>query len=661
METFGLTDLGYSIFLDRYSHKDPHAAQNVKVGHTVLVVKDQKRLIATVTNLTQTEATVKYTISEEIETVPRSNLDLPLELDPKQMHQRVATAIASVEQNPQHWESEFKWLLDGWKFVPAGRILSSAGTPYQLTAFNCFVLNSPKDSRGGIVDNLKNMIELMSRGGGVGQNLSSLRPKHAYVRGVNGRSSGPVSWAELYSTATGLIEQAGSRRGAAMLMLADWHPDIFDFVASKREAGHITNANISVCFSDQFMEQVRLGGDWVLRFPDTTYPDYNETWDGDIFGWEAAGKPVIEYRTIKAQELWDAVIESAHASAEPGVFFIERANKMSNSNYYEGGKIIATNPCAEEPLSAWATCNLGAINLAQFATGVGTVHWTLLAKTVELAVRFLDNVIDWSPYHFEENRQQALNERRVGLGTMGLAELMIQCGVRYGSKEGQQFADKLYQFIAKQAYWASINLAKEKGSFPKFNANGFLYSGFMQCMEESFHNEIRQHGIRNVTLLTSAPTGTTATMLNTSTGIEPFYALTWWRQSRLGWAEEKLPLLSRFGDDLPDYVVTAMQLSPNEHVMMQAAAQRWIDAAISKTVNVPNHWTVDQVKEVYQLMYDSGCKGGTIYRDGSRGEQVLHLEKPKETLTCTECGEVVEESTCDVPCTHCGFMGCAVS
>ncbi|MEL6525848.1 MAG: adenosylcobalamin-dependent ribonucleoside-diphosphate reductase, partial [Chloroflexota bacterium] len=527
-------------------------------------------------------------------------------------------------------------------------------TDQELTFYNCYVIPSPEDSREGIMQTLTHMTEIMSRGGGVGINISTLRPRHSYVKGVNGRSSGAVSWGGLYSFVTGLIEQGGSRRGALMLILNDWHPDVFDFINSKRQAGQITNANISVGVSDALMEAVKNDGDWDLVFPDSSDPDYDELWDGDLDTWVAAGRKVVHHDTIKARDLWNAIIESAWASAEPGVWFRERSNKMANSWYFN--PLISTNPCGEQPLGAWSVCNLGAVNLSRFYDAEkNDVAWEELDRTVRVATRFLDNVINTTPYFFQQNEDTQLNERRVGLGTMGIAELMLDCGIRYGSDESVDFIDKVYGAITTAAYETSVELAKEKGAFPMFDAEKYLESGFMQSMPEHVRDAVREHGIRNVTLLTQAPTGTTGTMVNTSTGIEPFFSWKYYRKSRLGLHEESVPVVERFYEDnpdaeaLPDFFVTAMDLAPEEHVKVQGAFQRWIDSAISKTCNVPNEYTVEQVSDLYQLMYDLGCKGGTIYRDGSRNEQVLMLKKDDEeeteTKTAPEATNVQEQVT----------------
>ena len=794
------------------------------------------------------------------------------------------------------------------------------------------------------------------------------------------------------------IYTSNSRRGALMIILNDWHPDVFDFINSKRQAGQITNANISVGVSDKLMEAVKADGDWELVFPDTSDADYDELWDGDLTTWIASGRKVMPYKTVKARDLWNAIIESAWASAEPGVWFNERSNKMANSWYFN--PLISTNPCiagdmrihtdeglvqarelfdeeteisvaidgrfgleqhvtpatrvfmsgikpvyrlqtkegyylratrdhrimtprgwvelgdlnpgdkihilnrkggfgrdgserlgrilgwlvgdgtikadravlsffgeekkelapmfaeyvndivepltervgrtytvgvvdikdrdearvrsqrlrtlveeyglvenkhqvpevvfkgteamqrgflqalftadgsvqyfkekkvasvrlacnhvemledvqmllanfgiasriykerrkagyrnlpdgkgglksywceaqhelvisrsnmsvfrdeigfilerkqeqlndlladytqgpraesfvakvesivedgyeevfdlteplshsfvsqsivisncGEQPLGAFSVCNLGAINLSKFYDAdKNDVKWDELRQTVRYATRFLDNVIDTTPYFFDENQVVQMNERRVGLGTMGIAELMLKLGIRYGSDESVDFIDNVYQLIATTAYEMSSDIAKEKGAFPKFDNEKFLESGFMQQMPETLREKIRSDGIRNVTLLTQAPTGTTGTMVNTSTGVEPFFSWVYYRKSRLGLHEEQVPIVQEWYDanpdaeELPDYFATAMDLAPEDHVKVQGAFQRWIDSAISKTCNVPNEYTVEQVSELYQYMYELGCKGGTIYRDGSRDEQVLMLK-----------------------------------
>lgn len=627
-----LSELGEKIFLDRYAVKDG-LKSSLRVGDTVIVcvnLKTGQREIGTVKAY---DAEIKeVTVGLRDGTVEKralEHVDKPLETKPEEMMRRVANAIAQVEKTDDlraEWVEKFTELMDDWKYVPGGRIFTGAGSGVPLTYYNCYVIPSPQDSRGGIFETLGHMAEIMSRGGGVGINVSSLRPRYAYVRGVNGRSSGAVSWASLYSFVTGLIEQGGSRRGALMLILNVWHPDIIDFVTSKTQAGRITNANISVGITDDFMQAVKDDADWEMVFPDIADERYQTEWDGDLQKWKEKGGRVIVHKTEKARIVWNMIIECAHKSAEPGVLFIDRYNKMSNSHYF--ARIFCTNPCGEQGLPAWGVCNLGHINLAKFADQTAhSVKWDELRETVCRAIRFQDNVIDATPYFFEENKKQQLSERRVGMGTVGLAELLICLGIRYGNEESMQFIDKLYKFIAEEAYLASVDLAKEKSPFPQYDER-YLESGFMRGMTPRVREAVRQHGIRNVTLLTQAPTGTVGTMVGTSTGIEPFYSWVYFRKSRLGVHQEHIKIYQEWldahpGETVPDYFVNAMELTPEEHVRVEAAIQRWTDSSISKTCNVPAEYTVEQTLKLYELMYELGCKGGTIYRDGSRDEQIL--------------------------------------
>jgi ribonucleoside-diphosphate reductase alpha chain len=643
VENNTLNELGQKIFLDRYALKDMRK-RTLSVDDTVIVCVDAasgQREIGQVVDLDESAAggagRVKVVLRDGVSVECLiEHIAKPIETDPEQMMERVARGIAAVEgEQADDWCEKFRWLLKGWKFVPAGRILTAAGTDQHLTFYNCYVVPSPKDSRRGIVDTLSQMMEIMSRGGGVGINVSSLRPRHSYVKGVNGRSSGSVSWGALYSFVTGLIEQGGSRRGALMLILNCWHPDVLEFVNSKREMGKITNANISVGITDTFMDAVHNNADWDLVFPDSSDAEYETFWDGNLEKWKAAGKQTVVYKTVKAREIWDAIIQSAWASAEPGVFFIERANKSSNSWYYDSGYLGCTNPCGEQPLPGFGVCNLGAINLSKFVSD-GDVAWDDLGKAVRYAVRFLDDVIDATPYFFDENYAQQKAERRVGLNTMGLAEMLIRLGIRYGSEESVLFIDRLYRFISRESYHASTEIAAEKGPFPMFDADKFLESGYMREMPEDVREAVREKGIRNVTLLTQAPNGTIGTMVGTSTGIEPFYFWNYMRKSRLGKHEERVKVLEEWqrahpGEPLPPFFVTAMDLSPEEHVKVQAAIQRWVDSSISKTCNLPSAYSIDQTREIYELLYRLGCKGGTIYRDGSRDVQVLNLKEEDKT------------------------------
>ncbi|WNQ09685.1 adenosylcobalamin-dependent ribonucleoside-diphosphate reductase [Paenibacillus aurantius] len=641
-----LEGLSEKIFLDRYAMKDADT-NNTKVGDTVLVLtKDDPKFpakeVGEIVRREGKNVTVKLRSGELFESTIEK-LTLNKESTPEQLWDRLAKAMASVEATPEkqkEWTEKFRYLLEDWKLVPGGRIAAGADASDELTLFNCYVVPSPHDSRGGIMATLSEMTEIMSRGGGVGINLSSLRPRRAVVKGVNGSSSGAVSWGGLFSYTTGLIEQGGSRRGALMLMINDWHPDLLDFITVKQTMGQITNANLSVCVSNDFMKAVKEDLEWELVFPDTKDETYDATWDGDLAKWKAAGKAVVPFRTVRAREVWHTIIESAWKSAEPGVVFMEYYNQMSNSWYFN--PIICTNPCGEQGLPAWGVCNLSAVNLSRFYDEENhDVAWEELGRAVRYSTRFLDNVIDKTPYHFEENRINQQGERRIGLGTMGLAELMIKLEVRYGSPESLDFLDKLYGFMAKEAYLASAEIAEEKGSFEHFIADKFLQSGFMKNMVSVYPEvgaAVQKKGMRNVTVITQAPTGSTGTMVGTSTGIEPYFAFEYFRQSRLGFDKQYVPIAKEWmdqhpGEELPAHFVTSMDLSAENHIRVQAAIQRWVDSSISKTANCPADFTVEETERLYELAFDLGCKGVTIYRDGSRDVQVLSTEKKEEKKT----------------------------
>ncbi|OXM16828.1 adenosylcobalamin-dependent ribonucleoside-diphosphate reductase [Paenibacillus herberti] len=646
-----LEGLSEKIFLDRYAWKkaDP---KETKVGDTVLVLtKDDPKFptkeVGEVINRSGNKATVRTRSGAVVES-DVEKLTLTAEKTPEEMWNRLAKAMSSAEPDAERqklWEERFRYILEDWKLVPGGRIAAGAGASDELTLFNCYVIPSPHDSRGGIMQTLAEMTEIMARGGGVGINLSSLRPRRSVVAGVNGSSSGSVSWGGLFSYTTGLIEQGGSRRGALMLMINDWHPDLMDFITVKQKMGEVTNANLSVCVSNGFMKAVKEDGEWELVFPDTKDPLYDEHWNGDLAAWRKLGGTVLPYHTVKAREVWATIMESAWKSAEPGVVFMEYYNDMSNSWYFN--PIICTNPCGEQGLPAWGVCNLSAINLSKFYDeSRHDVDWEELGRVTRWSVRFLDNVIDTTPYHFEENERNQKNERRVGLGSMGLAELMIHLGIRYGSPESLEFLDRLYAFIARESYLASAEIAAEKEAFPAFDAELYLQSGFMKNIVERFPEvgeAVRSKGIRNVTVLTQAPTGSTGTMVGTSTGIEPYFAFEYFRQSRLGFDKQLVPIAQEWkdahpGETLPEHFVTAMDLSPEDHIRVQAAIQRWVDSSISKTANCSADFTIEETTRLYELAYDLGCKGVTIYRDGSRDVQVLSTAKEEKSAEAGESG-----------------------
>ena len=589
-----------------------------------------------------------------------------------QVAQRVANALAEVEPEDKRSEYAHRYFqaMKDFRVIPAGRILAGAGTGSDLIFYNCTVIpvesNDPvygNDSRQGIMDTISKIVEITSRGGGVGINWSVLRPKGAYVRKVHGKSSGSVSWMEAASAVAHQVEQGGSRRAALMFMLWDWHPDLLEFINVKRDLTKIEHANLSVAVSDRFMEAVEKDVDWIWRFPDTSHPRYNEVWTGNLSRWEEQGLPVIEYgldeagnvvqggKAVRARWLWERITEAAHASGEPGVVFLDRYNKQSNLSYRE--EIISVNPCGEQGLGPYGVCNLCSINLVAHVKEAGgryDIDYPLLKESVHAAVRMSDNVIDINHYFMPQHEEvQRRGARRVGIGTMGLADMLILLKVRYGSDASLEIIDKVYSLIAKEAYRASVELAQERGAFSWFEKEPYLNSYFIRKLPQDIREGIARHGIRNAMLLTQAPTGTTSILAGVSSGIEPVFSFSYTREDRTGihkirhWLVERLEQEGegdagetaggtpgsqqaagegtagdRTGDNLPDYYVTALELSPEEHVRVQAAIQKYVDSSISKTVNAPNSHTVAQVDNLFKMAYDMGCKGIAYFRTGSR-------------------------------------------
>ncbi len=595
------------------------------------------------TDLQKTIFTDRYSLKNE------TNGE-PMEEYPEQMWLRVAQGVAQFEPTlklQKEWEPKFFDVMKNFKFVPGGRILSGAGTGYEVTFFNCYVIPSPSDSRGGIMENITQTVEIQSRAGGVGVNLSSLRPRGARVRKVNGTSSGPVNWASLYSTANhDVIQQGGSRRGALMLMLNDWHPDVKEFIKVKEDLTKIPGANLSVCVSDTFMEAVKNDAEWELVFPDfANEPDYDELWDGDIDAWKEKGKKVVVYEVVKAREIWDMIADAAWKSAEPGLHFIERSNKRSNTWYFE--KLIATNPCGEQPLGAWSVCNLGAMNLSAYVNEQGDFDYDSLGKDSQVAMRFLDNVVDANFYFYKETQDQQMKIRRTGLGTMGLGDALIKMKIPYGSDQSIPVIEKIYRTIRDNAYFSSSAIAEEKGAFPAFDREKYMNGHFIKQLPKYVRKQIAKNGIRNAVLLTQAPTGTTSLLSGVSSGIEPIYNFEFIRKDRTGERTIYHPLFEEWKKNhpeeaRPDYFVCAMDLSPEEHLKVQAKIQEFTDSSISKTVNAPNDFTVEDVKRLYTLAYEWGCKGITFFRDGSRAGVLENVKEEKKDEKVEERQEPVE-------------------
>lgn len=594
--------------------------------------------------------------------VRRDESGNPIESNVDETFRRVADAIAD-----DVWEADdFYSILQDFRFVPGGRILAGAGAEAEKTFYNCYVIpietsarrhnrnvgffkrnDHGSDSREAIFDTINVMVNIMSRGGGVGINWSVLRPQKSYLKTVSGTSSGPVGWMNVASTAVGEVEQGGSRRGAAMFMLNDWHPDLLRFIDEKRDPRKITNANVSIAVSDAFMEAVRSQADWTFRFPDTTHPEYDAEWDGDIDKWLAASRPVVEYGTRPAREVWDLLTRAAHASGEPGLVFIDRYNEQSTAASIE--KIISVNPCGEQGLGPYSVCNLGSVNLYPFVRVDGgaeedagrraSFDWEAFRDTVAKSIRFLDNVVDRTVYFIPETKQQQMKLRRIGLGTMGLADALVALGIRYGSEEAVEFTSDVYRTMKDVSIETSMRLARQKG--PALGWSHSMWDRPYLAEYRKRHPEIdvdTDYGLRNLFLLTQAPTGTTSLFAGVNGGIEPYYSIRTFRSDRTGdhWVYPKA--IESLDDTmaLPDYVVTSEQVTVEEHIRMQAAAQKWVDSSVSKTINAPKDQTVEETAEAYWMAYDQGLKGIAYYRDGSRTVQVLYSSDPNERIAQLE-------------------------
>ena len=542
----------------------------------------------------------------------------PIDVTVEDTWRRIAKSLASVEADPDAWEKKFYAALEDFKYLPAGRITAGAGTARSVTLFNCFVMGTVPDSMGGIFDMLKEAALTMQQGGGIGYDFSTIRPKGAAVQGVAADASGPLSFMDVWDAMCRTIMSAGSRRGAMMATMRCDHPDILDFITAKSDPARLRMFNMSVLVTDPFMEAVKADGSWDLVFNGKTYG------------------------TVQARELWDQIMQSTYDYAEPGVIFIDRINQMNNLNYCE--TIAATNPCGEQPLPPYGACLLGSVNLARLVTDPFEADAALdevaLNDLVGTAVRMMDNVVDASKFPLEAQAQEAAAKRRIGLGVTGLADALLMMGLRYGSEEAARQTDRWMHAIARAAYLASVDLAREKGAFPLFEADKFLASGAMQDMDADVCDAIREHGIRNALLTSIAPTGTISLYAgNVSSGIEPVFAYAYTRKvlqkdgSRT--EEEVVDYAVQMwrdlkGDaELPDYFVNAQTLAPLDHVRMQAAAQKWIDSSISKTINCPEDISFEDFKEVYMEAWDTGCKGCTTYRPNDVTGSVLSVSEEK--------------------------------
>ncbi|MBS9715784.1 adenosylcobalamin-dependent ribonucleoside-diphosphate reductase [Pseudohalocynthiibacter aestuariivivens] len=560
----------------------------------------------------------------------KSSDGTPVDATVEDTWRRIARSLAKVEKDPAVWEEKFYTALEGFKYLPAGRITAGAGTDRSVTLFNCFVMGTIPDSMGGIFDMLREAALTMQQGGGIGYDFSTIRPKGADVLGVAADASGPLSFMDVWDAMCRTIMSAGSRRGAMMATMRCDHPDIEDFITAKRDPARLRMFNVSVLVTDSFMEAVKANKSWDLTF------------NGKI------------YHTVEARDLWNKIMQSTYDQAEPGVIFIDRINAMNNLSYCE--TIAATNPCGEQPLPPYGACLLGSVNLARLVYAPfakkASLDQEALSELVATAVRMMDNVVDASRFPLPQQAQEAQTKRRIGLGVTGLADALLMVGLRYGSEEAAEQTERWMKAIARAAYLASVELAKEKGAFPLFDAEKFLATGHMMEMDEDVRAAIREHGIRNALLTSIAPTGTISLYAgNVSSGIEPVFAYAYTRkvlQKDGSRTEEEVVDYAvqlwreKFGDkELPDYFVNAQTLAPMDHVRMQAAAQKWIDSSISKTINCPEDISFDAFKDVYMAAWDSGCKGCTTYRPNDVTGSVLSVSESSENVPEAETGAEV--------------------
>lgn len=574
----------------------------------------------------------------------RNESGVPVDKTIEDSWRRIATALAEPEQDKAVWADRFYHALEDFAFLPAGRIIAGAGTKRNVTLFNCFVMGTIPDDMGGIFEHLKEAALTMQQGGGIGYDFSTLRPKGAPVKGVGADASGPLSFMDVWDAMCRTIMSAGSRRGAMMATMRCDHPDIEAFIAAKREPGRLRMFNLSVLVSDAFMQAVKDDAPWNLMF------------NGTVF------------KTIAARELWDQIMRATYAYAEPGVIFIDRINRRNNLHYCE--TISATNPCGEQPLPPYGACLLGSINLTRLVSDpfeeTARLDLARLRELVATAVRMMDNVIDVSRFPLEAQTHEARGKRRIGLGVTGLADALIMCRARYGSKAAIALTEQWMREISRSAYLASAALAAEKGPFPLFDRDAYLAGETIREMDADVREAIAEHGIRNALLTSIAPTGTISLLAdNVSSGLEPVFSFTYTRRILQNDGTRKEEEVSDYAyrlfrrlkgetAPLPEYFVDAQTLRPSEHVVMQAVVQKYIDSSISKTINLPADIAFEDFKEVYAQAYALGCKGCTTYRpneitgsvlevkkDAEEGQQELPLDEPAARPDRYEAGGVV--------------------
>jgi len=559
---------------------------------------------------------------------------------------RVAAALAAAEPNTTAWQTKFRAVLDGFRFLPAGRILAGAGTGRETTLANCFVMGFIEDSIDGIFEALRESALTMQWGGGIGCDFSTLRPSGTAAAARGAIASGPVSFMRIWDAMCGTMMSTGARRGAMMGTLRCDHPDIETFVDAKRDAGALRNFNLSVQVTDAFMSAVAADDGWTLCFPLDGKAAAGETVER---GWSGRDGPVPcrVYRRVSARALWRRIADAAYDCAEPGVLFVDRINRLNNLYYCE--QITSTNPCGEVPLPPNGACNLGSINLAAFVrapfTPVATLDLEGIATTVETAVRMLDDVVEASKYPLPEQARVARATRRLGLGVTGLADALIMLGLPYDSPQGRAMARHALESIRDRAYWTSTALAAEKGSFPAFRRDAYLASAYVEALPLGIRDRIATYGIRNSHLLAIAPTGTISLLAdNVSSGIEPVFAATAERRvldeagnaavhPTIDYAYALWKREERHG--LPPSFVTAEELAPRAHLDMLAELQPIVDNSISKTINMAENVSRETFAEIYDRAYQAGLKGCTVFRPNPVTGAVLAHDASARTRCCT--------------------------
>ncbi|MFN3285726.1 MAG: adenosylcobalamin-dependent ribonucleoside-diphosphate reductase [bacterium] len=547
------------------------------------------------------------------------------EFTPEQMWDRVAGFVARAEGDRPTWRACFRELLAGFRFVPGGRILFGAGNPRRVTLFNCYYVPIREDSVAGITRWMVEAARTYAAGGGVGTNVDVLRPRGAATASAGLVASGPVSFMEVFSALTGVMGSVEGRRGALMMTLRVDHPDVLEFVRAKSDPQRIRvqHANVSLRVPDEFFSVLDA--------------------DADLRLWFRTPRELVE-RRVPARRIWEAVVEAAWASAEPGLLFWDTVVRESTAQY-GGLEVEGVNVCGEVPMEPYGACNLGSVNLGTFVREPfgpsARMDWSALEEAVQLAVRFLDDVVTvGAPRHpLRAQREASERSRRVGLGVMGLADALAMLGVVYGSEESVRWVEQCFRRVRDSAYAASVELAKEKGTFPVFDATKHERSPFIQRLPAELRRAIRRWGLRNAALLAIAPTGTISLLAGASSGIEPIFGLRYTRLvgGRRVWAEHPLLALyrGRTGREDPDWP-TAHQVDPLSRVRLQAAAQQYVDQSISSTVNLPASAGPEVVEAVYRSAWEMGCKGITVFREGSR-TAILEAAGTSPVAVCTLC------------------------